>query len=176
MPFDPLRLREGSSACLRKSWSSIAHSTRGKIPGHPKPVILMPVGRMRRWAKSREIVIAESLRSGQSTVGGPKWTKTDLFRPKWTILVHVGLANAKIRFGHFDQNGRFDQFGPFWTSTPSDSTAASPESLARVIAASQIASVRWRSFLPRIARLAFTRLTFVPHGTAEWLARVDSVH
>ena len=65
------------------------------------------------------------------------------------------------------------------------------ESLARVIAAIRIASVRWRSYLPRntqklvltdpafvatrIPRLAFTRLTFVPHGTAEWLARVDRV-
>ena len=32
-------------------------------------------------------------------VGGPKWTKVDLVWPKWTILVHFGLANAKIRFG-----------------------------------------------------------------------------
>ena len=27
----------------------------------------------------------------------------------------------------------------------------------------------------RVARLAFIRLTFVPYGTAEWLARVDRV-
>ena len=33
---------------------------------------------------------------GQSMVGGPKWTKMDLFRPTWIILVHFGLANAKI--------------------------------------------------------------------------------
>ena len=26
------------------------------------------------------------IRSGQSTVGGPKWTKIDLFRPKWAIF------------------------------------------------------------------------------------------
>ena len=32
-------------------------------------------------------------RSGQSTVGGPKWTKVDLFRPKWA---------------------KMDDFGPFW--------------------------------------------------------------
>ena len=64
---------------------------------------------------------------------------------------------------------------------------------ARVIVAIQIASVRWPSYLPppenyrkisphrpcvrraalRIARLAFTGLTCVPRGTAEWLARVD---
>ena len=67
------------------------------------------------------------------------------------------------------------------------------ESLARVIAAIRIASIRWQSYLPRnteisphrpcvrnaairIARLAFVRLTFVPHGTAEWRARVDRVH
>ena len=65
-------------------------------------------------------------------------------------------------------------------------------SLARVIPAIRIASVRWRSYLPEnteispdspcvrcaaiwIARFAFIRLTFVPHGIAEWLARVDRV-
>ena len=64
------------------------------------------------------------------------------------------------------------------------------ESLARVIVAIRIASVRWRSYLPRnteisrhrpcvrcaairIAQLAFIRLTFVSRGAAEWLARVD---
>ena len=67
------------------------------------------------------------------------------------------------------------------------------ESLARVIAAIRIASVRWLSYLPpkntefgprrpcvrcaavRIARLAFVGVAFVPRGTAEWLARVDRV-
>ena len=66
------------------------------------------------------------------------------------------------------------------------------ESLARVIAAIRMASVCWRSHLPqnreispyrpcvrcaaiRIVGLAFIRLTFVPRGTAEWLARVDRV-
>ena len=68
------------------------------------------------------------------------------------------------------------------------------EPLARVIAAIQIASVRWRSHLPRntqklvltdpayvrcaairIARLAFIGVVFVPRGTAEWLARVGHV-
>ena len=66
------------------------------------------------------------------------------------------------------------------------------EPLARAIAAIQIASVRWRSYLPqtteisphrpcvrcaaiRIARLAFVRLRFVPRGIAEWFARVDRV-
>ena len=70
------------------------------------------------------------------------------------------------------------------------------ESLARVIAAIRIASVHWRHIslentessphrvrhrpcvrcaAIRIARLAFICLTFVPHGIAEWLARVDCV-
>ena len=66
-------------------------------------------------------------------------------------------------------------------------------SLARVIAAIRIASVRWRSYLPRkhrisphrpcvrcaairIARLAITHLAFAPCGTAVWLARVDRAH
>ena len=30
---------------------------------------------------------------------GPKWTSLGQSGPKWTILVHFGLANAKIRFG-----------------------------------------------------------------------------
>ena len=46
--------------------------------------------------KSKEIEKkARIVRNGQSTVGGPKWTKMDLFRPKWTKT---------------DQN-----FGPFWS-------------------------------------------------------------
>ena len=46
---------------------------------------------------------------GQSTASGPKWTKMDLFRPKWTILVHFGLVNAKIRFRVF-----LSKVGPIW--------------------------------------------------------------
>ena len=38
--------------------------------------------------------VALRVRNGQSTVGGPKWTKMDLFRPKWT---------------------KMDHFGPFWS-------------------------------------------------------------
>ena len=66
------------------------------------------------------------------------------------------------------------------------------ESLARVIAAIRIASVRWRSYLPRKHRnesaqtlpslcrdsnraIGVHALTFVPGGTAEWPARVDRV-
>ena len=43
-------------------------------------------------------------------------------------LVHFGLAHAKIRFGirSFDQNGRLDHFGPFWSSTLSGRTVATP--------------------------------------------------
>ena len=66
------------------------------------------------------------------------------------------------------------------------------ESLARVIAAIRITSVRWWLYVPlktqfglrgpcvrcaaiRIVRLAFVGVVFVLHGTAEWLARVDCV-
>ena len=62
--------------------------------------------------------------------------------------------------------------------------------MVRVIAAIQITSDRWRSYLPpkteiglhrpffhsvviRITRLAYIRAAFLPHGSAEWLARVD---
>ena len=64
-------------------------------------------------------------RSGQSTVGGPEWTKIDLFRPKWTILVSR-IPNSSSECSHFDQNGRFKHFGPFWSSKLSDSTPATP--------------------------------------------------
>ena len=61
--------------------------------------------------------VVPKFRNGQSTVGGPKWTKMALLRPKWTkwsILVHVGLANAKIRFGIRSFWPKWS-FGPFWT-------------------------------------------------------------
>ena len=32
-------------------------------------------------------------------LNGPKWTSSGQNGPKWTILVHFGLANAKIQFG-----------------------------------------------------------------------------
>ena len=54
-----------------------------------------------QW-KFRVVILgvdSQRFRNGQSTVGGPQWPKTDLFRPKWTILVHFGPANAKIQFG-----------------------------------------------------------------------------
>ena len=73
--------------------------------------------------------ISTEVRNGESTVGGPKWTKMDLCRPKWTKMDHFGLANAiksSSEEGHFDRNGRLDPFGPFWSSTLSDSAAASP--------------------------------------------------
>ena len=66
------------------------------------------------------------------------------------------------------------------------------ESLARVIAAIRITSVRWRSYLPlktesgprrpcvrcvvlQIARLAFVGVACVLRGAAEWPARIDCV-
>ena len=54
------------------------------------------------------------VRNGQSTVGGPKWTKMDVFRPKWTKMDHFGLANAKIRFGIRPFWPKWS-LGPFWT-------------------------------------------------------------
>ena len=47
------------------------------------------LGGTRRGSQSRKDVFLPSIRNGQSTVGGPKWTKMDLVRPKWTILVHL---------------------------------------------------------------------------------------
>ena len=44
----------------------------------------------------------------------PVWTKLDLCRPKWTILVHFGLANAKIQFGIRSFSVPKWSFGPFW--------------------------------------------------------------
>ena len=61
------------------------------IPGFCRDIPEVP----EKFEKRKFVLI----RSGQSTVGGPKWTKIDLLRPKWTILVHFGLANTKIRFG-----------------------------------------------------------------------------
>ena len=59
----------------------------------------------------------ELITNGQSTVGGPKWTKWTCLGqngPKWTILVHFGLANAKLRFGIRPFWPKWS-FGPFWT-------------------------------------------------------------
>ena len=47
-------------------------------------------------------------------LAGPKWTKMGIFRPKWTILVHFGLANAKIQFGIRSFWPKWSS-GPFWT-------------------------------------------------------------
>ena len=58
-------------------------------------------------------------------LNGPKWT----FRPKWTILVHFGVANAEIRFGMRSKWTKMvkmtilDHFGP--AQLPG-STAATP--------------------------------------------------
>ena len=60
----------------------------------------------------------------------------DLFRPKmdqngpfWSIWVSRMLKCGSER-GRFDQIGRSDHFGPFWSSTLSDSTGATPYSLS----------------------------------------------
>ena len=47
-------------------------------------------------------------------LNGPKWTSLGQNGPKWIILVHVGLSNAKIRFGIRSFGPKWS-FGPFWT-------------------------------------------------------------
>ena len=83
--------------------------------------------------------------TNQSKVGGPKWTKMDLIRPKWTILVHLGLMKAKIQFGLRSccQNGQNDQFGPCWSSTPSGSSGFQYE----IYSGGQIAGGHLKAFL-----------------------------
>ena len=63
------------------------------------------------------------VRNGQSTVGGPKWTKMDLFRPKWTILVHFGLANAKAPVRKKVILTKM-VVGPFWSSIQNRKTVS----------------------------------------------------
>ena len=47
-------------------------------------------------------------------------------RPKWSPGGTVSrMLKSGSEEGHFDQNGRLDHFGPFWSSTLSDSTVAS---------------------------------------------------
>ena len=41
------------------------------------------------------LFVSAHIQNGQSTVGGPKWTKMDLFRQNGPF----GLANAKVQFG-----------------------------------------------------------------------------
>ena len=53
-------------------------------------------------------------RNGQSTVGGPKWTKIGQNGPFWSILVHFGLANTKIQFGIRPFRPKWSK-RPFWT-------------------------------------------------------------
>ena len=55
------------------------------------------------------------IRNGQSTDGGPRGTKMDLFRPKWSILVHFGLANAKMRLGIRSFWPNRSLLGPYWS-------------------------------------------------------------
>ena len=54
-------------------------------------------------------------------LNGSKWTSSGQNGPKWTILVHFGLANAKIRF---EIRSFWPKWSPFWSSTLSNSTVA----------------------------------------------------
>ena len=58
-------------------------------------------------------------------LNGPLQTKRDQNGPFWSILVSPMLKPGS-EWGHFDQNGRLDHFGPFWSRTLSDSTSATP--------------------------------------------------
>ena len=57
---------------------------------------------------------------------GPKWTSSGQNGPKWTILVHFGHAEVRFGIRSFWPKWSFGPFGPFWSSTLSDSTAATP--------------------------------------------------
>ena len=65
-----------------------------------QPIICVPKRTHRVFRRTRRVTefavkLSEAqFRSGQSTVGGPKWTKIDPFRPKWA---------------------KMDHFGPFWS-------------------------------------------------------------
>ena len=86
---------------------------------------------VKSWSKSSETnYFCKKIlffRSGQSTVGGPTWTKMDLCGPKWTKIWCLECKiNSSSEYGHCDQNGRFDHVGPFWASVPSDTTVPTP--------------------------------------------------
>ena len=75
-----------------------------------------PLGKACKWRQESQDL---SVNSGMARVrladlNGPKWTKIGQNGPKWTILVHFGLANAKIQFGIRPFRPKWS-FGPLWT-------------------------------------------------------------
>ena len=78
---------------VRKTWEA---SGRGQVWGYSCRKALVGLLLLRGTAlllSPNTPTLARSrlkLRNGQSTVGGPKWTKMDLFRPKWTKMHHFG--------------------------------------------------------------------------------------
>ena len=73
----------------------------------------------------------------RARVGGPKWTKMDLFSPKWTRMHHFGPFWSRECqnpvWNKVIQNPVWNKViltkmvvCPFWPSTLSDSTAATP--------------------------------------------------
>ena len=51
-------------------------------------------------SKERKIRVNSGMaRVRLADLNGPKWVSSGQNGPKWTILVHFGLANAKIQFG-----------------------------------------------------------------------------
>ena len=70
------------------------------------PVVVVPRFELRDWRS-----FVQHFRSGQSTVSGPKWTEIDhLGQNGPSRKYQVSRSGSKL--SHFDQNGRYDHFGP----------------------------------------------------------------
>ena len=103
-------------ALLAASRQQVVHVGSGhwRCQRHSLPYFPRRHGCRHHHCSGPTLVPQDQLRNGQSKVGRPKWTKMDLFRPKRTILVHFGLANAKLQF-RIRSFGPKWPFGPFWT-------------------------------------------------------------
>ena len=63
---------------------------KSAILSRKKKALKGGVRRLRQEIWQRDVLNFSSIRRGQSTVGGPKWTKIDPLRPKWTKMDHFG--------------------------------------------------------------------------------------
>ena len=106
---------------------SFRFSFRGNMRTYPRSgfsfrrnIRTYPRSGFRSGGTSAKTTLLETtLSSGMARVrladlNGPKWTSSGQNEPKWTILVHFGLANAKIQFGIRSFWPKWS-FGPFWT-------------------------------------------------------------
>ena len=140
---------------------------------------LIPKNSLKRVSGKEEVLGRTSLRTSGQKLRQPLLLGRLLCGPLNVLVVFLRFRGffCSLNFSALDRRNR---------------AIVTAESLARVVVAIGIASVRWRSYHPRnteisphracvrcaairIARLAFIRLTFVPRGTAEWHARVDHV-